>query len=125
MATSKDGTFIDVGEFPVSIGAYTTLPKTSSGQPINSTTAKFLDVVHLDIAASTVMDIPLDPTISPHYIIKIDDGTTKSVPVSKMSSLILKPSTDPSDSSHLLPPFLHLNFKITYEHHRQYQRATS
>ncbi len=75
------------------------------------------------LRSGTVMDIPLDPTISPHYLIQFDDGTTKSVPASKMSSLIPKPSTDPSDSSHLLPPFLRLNSKITYEHDGQYHKG--
>jgi hypothetical protein len=57
MAVSKDGTFIDAGEFPVSIGAYTTLPKASRGQPIDRTTAKFLDMVHLDIAFGDCLSI--------------------------------------------------------------------
>jgi hypothetical protein len=57
MAVSKDGTFIDAGKFPVSIGAYTTLPKASRGQSIDRTTAKFLDVVHLDIAFGDCLSI--------------------------------------------------------------------
>jgi hypothetical protein len=57
VAASKDGTFIDTGEFPVSVGTYTTLPKASRGQPINRTTAKFLDVVHLDIAFGDCLSI--------------------------------------------------------------------
>jgi hypothetical protein len=69
------------------------------------------------------MDIPLDPAISTHYLIQFNDGTTKSVPASKMSSFIPKPSANPSDSSHLLPPFLHLNSKITYEHDGQYHKG--
>jgi hypothetical protein len=40
-----------------------------------------------------------------------------------MLSFIPKPSADPSDSSHLLPPFLHLNSKITYEHNGQYHKG--
>ncbi len=75
------------------------------------------------LRSGTVMDIPLDPTMSPHYLIQIDDGTTKSVPASKMSSLIPQPSIDPSDSNHLLPPFLSLNSKITYKHDGQYHKG--
>ncbi len=75
------------------------------------------------LRSGTVMDIPLDPMISLHYLIQFDDETTKSVPASEMSSLIPKPSTNPSDSSHLLPPFLHLNSKITYEHDGQYHKG--
>jgi hypothetical protein len=69
------------------------------------------------------MDIPLDPTISPHYLIQFNDGTTKLVLASKMSSFIPKPSADPSDSSHFLPPFLHLNSKITFEQDGQYHKG--
>ncbi len=70
-----------------------------------------------------MMDIPLDPTISPHYLIQYNNGTTESVPASKMLSFIPKPSAHPSDSSHLLPPLLHLNSKITYKHNGQYHKG--
>jgi hypothetical protein len=73
--------------------------------------------------SGTVMDIPLDPRTSPHYLIQFDDGTTQSVPASKMESLIPKPEVDASDASHLLPPFLHLNSKITYEHDGRYHKG--
>jgi hypothetical protein len=75
------------------------------------------------LRSGTVMDISLDPTISPHYLIQFNNGTTESVPASKMSSFIPKPSTNPSDSSHLLPPFLYLNSKITYKHNGQYHKG--
>ena len=73
----------------------------------------------------TVMDIPLDPTTSPHYLILFDDGSTKSVPARDMPSFIPKPSTTSSESSssHLLPPFLRVNSKITYEHEGQYHKG--
>jgi hypothetical protein len=54
----------------------------------------------------TIMNIPMDATSSPHYLIQFDDGTTKSVKVADMSSLIPKPLANVSDSTHLLPPFL-------------------
>jgi hypothetical protein len=70
-----------------------------------------------DITWSGILiDIPLDPTTCPHYLIQFDDSTTKLVPASKMPSLIPKPHDTTSDSSHLLPPFLRLNSKITFKH---------
>jgi hypothetical protein len=57
VAASKDGTFINTGEFPVSIGTYATIPKASRGKPIDHTPAKFLDVVHLNIAFGDCLSI--------------------------------------------------------------------
>jgi hypothetical protein len=57
VAASNDGTFIDTGEFPVSIGTYATIPKASYRKPIDRTPAKFLDVVHLDIAFGDCLSI--------------------------------------------------------------------
>ena len=48
--TSKDGQFLDNGEFPASIGAYTTIPKAPRGKLIDRTPSKYLDIVHIDIA---------------------------------------------------------------------------
>ncbi len=70
-----------------------------------------------------VMDIPLNPATSPQYLIQFDDGTTSSIPASKMDSLIPKPNFDMLDSLHLLPPFLRLNLKITFEHEGQYHKG--
>jgi hypothetical protein len=58
------------------------------------------------------MDTPLDPAVSSQYLIQFDDRSTLSVQASQMESLILKPTTDMTDSSHLLPPFLHIVPKI-------------
>ncbi len=71
------------------------------------------------------MDIPLNPTTTPHYLIQFNNGTTSSIsiPASKMQSLIPKLDVDMSDSSHLLPPFLRLNSKITFEHEGQYHKG--
>ncbi len=75
------------------------------------------------------MDIPfpLDPSGDgsvPLYTILFDNGMTASIPLSDMASIILLPPTfnvDDSDShDFLLPPFLHLNSKITFEHEGQY-----
>ena len=65
----------------------------------------------------------MDPATSPQYVILFDDGTTDSVPASNMASLIPKPAEPTSDSSHLLPPFLRLNSKITYEHEGQFHKG--
>jgi hypothetical protein len=73
--------------------------------------------------SGTVMDVPLDPTTTPHYLIQFDNGTTSSIPALKIQSLISKPKVDMLDSSHLLPPFLRLNLKITFEHEGQYHKG--
>jgi hypothetical protein len=59
----------------------------------------------------TIMDIPLDPNMSPHYLILFDDGTSSSIPAADMPDLIPKPSIDVSVNIHLLPPFLRLVLK--------------
>ena len=73
--------------------------------------------------SSSVVHIPMDPTISPQYLVQFDDGTTKSIPASEMALLIPKPRDSPSNSSHLLPPFLCLNSKITFEQEGQYHKG--
>jgi hypothetical protein len=75
------------------------------------------------LRSGTVVDIPMDPTLSPQFLIQFDNGTTKSTPASKMASFIPKPQALPSDSSHLLPPFIRLNSKITFEHEGQYHKG--
>ena len=50
------------------------------------------------ICSSTIMDIPLDPTRSPQYLILFDNCSTKSVPARDMSSIIPKPHTNASNS---------------------------
>lgn len=62
---------------------------------------------------------------SPHYLIVYDNGTSESVLASVMTSMIPRPpkTTDVSDCSHLLPPFLRPNSKVTYEHEGQYHKG--
>ena len=55
--TSKDGHFLNNGEFPVSLGAYTTIPKAPRGKLINRLPSKYLDVVHIDIAFGDCMSV--------------------------------------------------------------------
>ncbi len=73
--------------------------------------------------SGTVVDIPMDPNLTPQYLVQFDDGTTKSFPASKMASLIPPPRPSSSDSSHLLPPFLRLNSKVTFEHEGRYHKG--
>jgi hypothetical protein len=47
--TSKDGHLIDTGEFPISLGSYTTIPKAPRGKLIDRTLSYYLDIVHADI----------------------------------------------------------------------------
>ncbi len=50
LVISKDGTFLNNGEFPALIGAYVTIPKALCGKSIDQTSAKCLEVVHIDTA---------------------------------------------------------------------------
>jgi hypothetical protein len=57
LSVSKDGTYINNGKFPTSIGAYTTIPKAPRGTAIDRTSTKYLDVVHLNIAFGDCMSV--------------------------------------------------------------------
>ncbi len=93
-------------------------------------------VEHLDpstnfLLAGTVMDIPLSGVISessevPLYTILFDNGTTASVLLSEIASIIPSPPVHDGvhdDSQPLLPPFLQLNSKITYKHDGQFHKG--
>ncbi len=74
----------------------------------------------VDVSDSSVdnMDLP--------YTILFDNGTTASIPLTQMASLIPPPpvtptTTDGTDS--LLPPFLCLNSWITFKHEGQYHKG--
>ncbi len=90
-----------------------------------------IDPISHMLLAGTVMDIPLTVDSStydssnstPSYTVLFDNGTSASIPLRDMASIIPKPpiDVDPSDSqASLLPPFLRLHSKITYEHDGQY-----
>ena len=55
--TTKDGQYLDNGEFPVSIGAYATIPKALRGKPLDHAFSKYLDIVHIDIAFGDCMSV--------------------------------------------------------------------
>jgi hypothetical protein len=95
------------------------------------TRVKRVDPTSHMLLAGTIMDIPISEasptadssTSSPLYTILFDKGTSASIPLRDMASIIPKPpvdivSSDSQDS--LLPPFLRLNSKITYEHDGQF-----
>jgi hypothetical protein len=80
------------------------------------------------LLAGTFMDIPfsLDPSGDnsvPLYTILFDNGMMVSIPLSNMAGIIPLPPINVADSdsrNSLLPPFLCLNSKITFEHEGQY-----
>jgi len=93
-----------------------------------------IDPISHMLLAGTVMDIPLTVDSStydssdstPSYTVLFDNGTSASIPLRDMTSIIPKPpiDVDPSDSqASLLPPFLRLHSKITYEHDGQYHKG--
>ena len=77
------------------------------------------------------MDIPfsrvvLESSNAPLYTILFENGTTSSVPLSEMASLIPSPLVHDDinvGSQALLPPFLQLNSKITYKHDKQFHKG--
>ena len=85
------------------------------------------------LLAGTVMDIPLhsSPDGSTMYQVLFDNGTSASIPLGDMASLIPSPpvlgdapSTSSSDNdSSLLPPFLQVGSRITFEHNGEYHKG--
>jgi hypothetical protein len=91
------------------------------------THVKSVDPVSNMLLSGTVMDIcfPAEVSVSSNnatnlpYMILFNDGTTASIPLSQMASLIPPPPVTPiaADSDDLLlPPFLCLNSRITFGH---------
>jgi hypothetical protein len=98
------------------------------------TQVEWLDPTSNMLLAGTVMDIPLlvdssaddSSNSSPSYVVLFDNGTSASIPLRDMASIIPKPPVDIDSSKSqdsLLPPFLWLNSKITYEHDGQYHKG--
>jgi len=47
---SREGKWIDGGEFPPSLGLFASIPKAKRGKPLDRSRYRFLDAVHMDIA---------------------------------------------------------------------------
>jgi hypothetical protein len=85
------------------------------------------------LLAGTVMVIPLhsNPTGLAMYLNLFDNGTSASIPLADMVSLIPSPpisgvglhKTSSDDDSSLLPPFLQVSNCITYEHDGEYHKG--
>jgi hypothetical protein len=83
------------------------------------------------LLAGMTIDIPfpLNPsgdTSIPNYTILFNNGPTTSIPLEQMAGIISSPpiNVDDSDSAaSLLPPFLRLNSKITFELEGQYHKG--
>jgi hypothetical protein len=94
---------------------------------------KQLDPATNMLFAGTVMDIPMlmAPSGSALYHVLFNNGTLASILFAEMESLIPAPplpSSSPTDSladssSSLLPPFLSVNSRITYEHNGTYHKG--
>jgi hypothetical protein len=50
ISTLKGGILCNTGKFPLSLGAYATIPKAAYGKPIDRLPSKYLGIVHVDIA---------------------------------------------------------------------------
>jgi hypothetical protein len=50
LQVSRDGEWIDGGEFPSSLGSFATIPKSKRGGTLDRTKYRYLDAVHMDIA---------------------------------------------------------------------------
>ena len=49
LQVSRDGKWIDGGEFPPSLGSFATIPKANRGKALNKQNCFYLDAVHMDI----------------------------------------------------------------------------
>ena len=95
------------------------------------TRVEWLDPVSNMLLSGTVMDIPFHQDVSYpdddfSYTIIFNNGTSASVPLCEMSNLIPPPpiaSMTADNAASLLPPFLQLNSRITYEHNGQYHKG--
>jgi hypothetical protein len=69
-------------------------------------------------------DLSLDTAL--FYTILFNNGISMSIPLLEIADIIPKPPVDIATSNSqdsLLPPFLGLNSKITYEHNRTYHNG--
>ena len=57
ISSTKDGVLLNTGEFPLSLGTYATIPKAPRGKAIDRLPAKYLNIVHVDIAFGDCISI--------------------------------------------------------------------
>jgi hypothetical protein len=57
ISTSNGGVLTNTGEFPLSLGTYTPIPKAPRGKPIDRIPSKYLDIVHVDIVFGDCISI--------------------------------------------------------------------
>jgi hypothetical protein len=55
--TFIDGTLLNSGKFPLSLGSYATILKAPRGKPIDCLLSKYLDIVHVGIAFDNCVSI--------------------------------------------------------------------
>jgi hypothetical protein len=57
ISSTKDGILLNIGEFPLSLGTYDTTPKAPRGKAIDQLPAKYLNIVHADIAFGVCVSV--------------------------------------------------------------------
>jgi hypothetical protein len=57
LQVSRDGKWVDGGEFPPSLGSFATIPKSHRSGPLDRTKDKYLDVVHMDFAFGDCLSV--------------------------------------------------------------------
>ena len=57
LQVSRDGHWAEGGEFPPSLGSFTTVPKANKGKPLDRTKYLYLDAVHVDIAFGDCLSV--------------------------------------------------------------------
>jgi hypothetical protein len=50
LLVSRDGEWVEGGEFPLSLVSYATIPKAKRGGTLDTTKYCYLDAIHMDIA---------------------------------------------------------------------------
>ena len=57
LQVSRDGDWVDGGEFAPSLGSFATIPKSHRGAPLDKHRYKYLDAVHMDIAFGDCLSV--------------------------------------------------------------------
>jgi hypothetical protein len=66
LEVSRDGEWMDGGEFPMSLGSDATVPKAKHGHPLDRTVYRYLDAVHMDIAFGDCVSV-WEVTVLPSF----------------------------------------------------------